>query len=123
ERVVPLRWPAPTTLPGDSMIGSALRRQYERAMREAYSFARASASAVPPGKVLDCGSGQGHERRATFGYHLDAPGFEYWGAEWNAGLVAKGKADGLNIVQADLNRRLPFDSGSLDCVIAYSVLE
>lgn len=106
-----------------SLLRSALSRQYDRTMREAYAFARSSASDIPTGCVLDCGAGRGRERVATFGRHIDAPGFEYRGIEWSPDLAAQGKADGLDIIQEDLNRKLPLVSGSIDCVIAYSVLE
>lgn len=106
-----------------SMIQSALRRQYARTMREAYAFARAAASAVYANNVLDCGSGSGHERQATFGGRADGTGFMYRGLEWSADAVARGHQAGLDIVEADLNRKLPVGSSSTDCVIAFSVVE
>ena len=110
-------------MPIDSFLRSSLRRQYARTMREAYAFARSTAAANAPVAVLDCGSGSGHERQATFG--RGAPGIElrYRGLEWSRGDVERGVAAGLDIMEADLNRPLPIASESQDCVIAFSVLE
>lgn len=105
------------------VLGNALKRQYQRTMREAYAFARRSASAQPGPSVLDCGSGIGTEFEATFGARIHEPDFRYLGLEWNPDAVSQGRAAGLEILQADLNAALPVESGSQDCVIAYSVVE
>lgn len=102
-------------------IAAMLRKQYERTMRLAYAHARKAAADAPGEHVLDCGSGSGHEAIATFG--TEGRAREYCGLEWDAGDVARGKAKGLNILEADLNRPLPVASASQDCVIAYSVVE
>lgn len=102
---------------------SALKKQYARTMREAYAFARAAAGSHPSTHVLDCGSGSGHERVATFGSCTSADSLSYSGLEWNRNDVALGIARGLNIHEADLNRPMPIASDSQDCVIAYSVVE
>lgn len=107
-----------------SIFRNAIKRQYQRAMREAYAFARAAAAAHPGACVLDCGSGSGHELQATFGAKAQAdPGFHYSGLEWSREAVEQGRAAGSDIQEADLNKPLPFDSGSQDCVIAFSVVE
>lgn len=103
---------------------NALKRQYQRTMREAYAFARASAAAHPGPCVLDCGSGSGYEREATFGSKAQAdPHFHYSGLEWGRKAVDEGRAARLDIREADLNKPLPFASETQDCVIAYSVVE
>ena len=103
---------------------NALKRQYQRTMREAYAFARSSAAAHPGDSVLDCGSGSGYERQATFGARgLADPHFHYTGLEWGREAVDAGRAEGLDIREADLNKPLPFASETQDCVIAYSVVE
>lgn len=99
-----------------------LKGQYARAMRNAYSFARQAARSTPNASAfLDCGSGTGNE----FIYTLDgvaAPN-GYTGLEWGQRLVNEARAKGLNVFQADLNKVLPIESESQDCVFAYSVLE
>lgn len=105
------------------MIQAALRRQYARTMREAYAFARASACSGPVGSVLDCGSGAGHELQATFGSRVSDPRFAYRGLEWSADAVVHGRQAGIDISKADLNARLPVESSTIDCAIAYSVVE
>ncbi len=105
-------------------ISAALKKQYARTMREAYGYAREKAGSHPAMHVLDCGSGSGHERIATFGaYVADSVSFRYSGLEWSKEDVERGRAEGLDILEADLNRPLPVASESQDCVIAYSVLE
>lgn len=98
-----------------------LQRQYQRTMREAYAFARAAAAAAPGSAVLDCGSGSGHERTASFGGRGSA--LQYRGLEWSHAEVEIGRAQGLDLIEADLNRPLPVASDSQDCIIAYSVVE
>lgn len=99
-----------------------LKRQYQSAMREAYAFAR-SAAALSDGNVLDCGCASGHELQATFGPSVANPGFHYSGLEWSQEAVRRGKSAGLDIRHGDLNKPLPFDADSQDCVIAFSVVE
>lgn len=107
-----------------NLIAAALKKQYARTMHEAYTFARRAASSHPANDVLDCGSDAGHERMETFGQRaMGTEGFHYSGLEWSEQAVEQGRAQGLDIVAADLNRALPVESASQDCVIAYSVLE
>lgn len=107
-----------------NLFATMLKRQYARTMRDAYAFARSSALLHPARDVLDCGSGSGHELLATFGQcGTDKEGFHYAGLEWSRVAVEQGQAKGLDIVEADLNRALPIETGSKDCVIAYSVIE
>ena len=103
-----------------NVISRALKQQYRRTMNLAYAYARAAARGTSGTRVLDCGSSSGHEREATFG---DQAGRCYLGLEWSREAVSEGRARGLEIQQADLNAPLPVESGSQDCVIAYSVVE
>lgn len=100
-----------------------LRGQYKRTMQDAYLFARTAASEHPGGHVLDCGSGSGHEREATFGRRTGNAHFHYLGLEWSSRAVEKGRSLGLEIREADLNCSLPVETESQDCVIAFSVIE
>lgn len=104
-----------------SWLRGVLKRQYRRTMREAYAFARTAAGAATGDVVLDCGSGAGYERMASFGGR--GPALEYLGLEWSHAEVETGRARGLDLIESDLNRSLPVESDSCDCVIAYSVLE
>ena len=110
-------------MPPLKFFRDALKGQYQRTMSEAYAFARAAATAFPARSVLDCGSGSGNEFHATFGTINTDPGFRYTGLEWDKGSVSSGRAAGLEIQEADLNKPLPITSNSQDCVIAYSVIE
>lgn len=102
----------------------SLKRQYARTMHCAYNFARQAAGTHSAMSVLDCGSGSGHERIATFGVvPSDGTHFHYCGLEWSRNAVEQGKAAGLDIREADLNQALPVSSESQDCLIAYSVVE
>lgn len=102
------------------IFNSMLKRQYGRTMRESYAFARAAAKSTPGCRVLDCGSGVGRESMSTFG---KLEGIRYVGLEWNAEVVDRARATGLDVRCADLNVALPIESESQDCVIAYSVVE
>ncbi|MGE5639492.1 MAG: class I SAM-dependent methyltransferase [Clostridia bacterium] len=93
-------------------------------MREAYAEAeRQIASALRDGgKVLDCGANAGgmFERfAAAAGLTRD----RYFGVEWDAETAARGRGRGLQIECADLNRGIPHEAGTFDCVFALSVLE
>lgn len=105
------------------LVQSQLKKQYQRTMREAYAFARHHAAEGNPLHVLDCGAGSGHELDATYGALRSAAGFSYSGLEWNAKDVAIGRSAGLEIIEADLNSALPIADGTVDCAIAFSVLE
>jgi SAM-dependent methyltransferase len=102
-----------------------LRSQYQRAMAAAYAFAREAARGnTDATDFLDCGCGQGQEWEATFaGEPRSRPGFAYTGLEWNPREAAKARARGLHVLECDLNEPLPVQSRSVDCVIAYSVVE
>lgn len=106
-------------------IQRILKGQYARTMTEAYAFARDAARSSPDASAfLDCGCGGGHEWDLTLSDAMKKEiGLRYTGLEWSASAVESAKARGLNVVQADLNKVLPVDSASQDCVIAYSVLE
>lgn len=106
-----------------SFLAGMLKAQYRRTMDLAYAFARRAASEHGGHRVLDCGSGAGHEYDATFGAGQPGRAVAYRGLEWSPGEVEEGIRLGRDIKQADLNKPLPVDANSQDCVIAYSVLE
>jgi SAM-dependent methyltransferase len=90
-------------------------------MHEAYSFARTEARrGAQASAFLDCGCGAGLEREATLG---GLPGATYTGLEWNPREAGEARAKGVEVIQADLNLKLPVPDETQDRVIAYSVLE
>lgn len=95
---------------------------YERTMREAYGRAHREIAEglTPQSKVLECGAGHGGR---FDGLALGIPPEQYCGVEWSPDLVNQAKARGLDVREGDLNRSLPFDDDSFDCVFALSVLE
>jgi SAM-dependent methyltransferase len=100
------------------------RSLYQRTMREAYAAAyRAIGDVIAAGgTVLDCGAGAG----ASFDALASRSGLatdHYRGLEWDAAQVADGRRRGLDILQGDLNRVLPWDSGTFDGVYGLSTLE
>ena len=106
------------------MLRPYFRDLYIRTMREAYSLAFESiADALHTGgQVLDCGANTGgsYERLQAM---IDFDPTRYAGIEWSEPLVKESVAKGLNVIQGDLNRALPFDDGQFRCVFGLSVLE
>lgn len=95
---------------------------YRRTMRESYAHAHAAIRAAPGHDWLECGAGDGAFGRELGTGTPDRP-LRYTGIEWNPDCVRRAAESGLNLLQADLNRALPVDSASRDCVFALSVLE
>lgn len=106
------------------MLKSYLRRTYLAAMDEAYGHARkAIAEFYRPGMaVLDCGAYTGKEFEGLQQY-APVPREAYTGIEWSLPEVEIACAKGLNVLQGDLNKPMPFADASFDCVYALSVLE
>jgi SAM-dependent methyltransferase len=92
---------------------------YRATMADAYGFARRIISATS-GRVLDSGAGHGQDFQPLreLGFSGDLVGIE-----WSADEVDKARADGLAVVQGDLNKPLPFEAATFDCVYGLSVLE
>lgn len=103
-----------------ALLRNFLRGQYLRTMEHAYRHARSAAKAGNGTRVLDCGCGDGAELELTFSSGSD---IQYTGLEWSASEVEKGRREGREVLQADLNRPLPLADGSKDRVLALSVLE
>lgn len=93
-------------------------------MQEAYGRAHDEivSALQDDGACLDCGAHSGykydllHERTG-----MDKS--RYHGIEWNAGLVQKARANGLNVLQGDLNRNMNYQDRSFRCIFGLSVLE
>ncbi|QFY90682.1 class I SAM-dependent methyltransferase [Magnetovirga frankeli] len=106
------------------MLQHYFKNLYRRTMDEAYglAFEQITQAIHEDGSVLDCGANTGGSfHRLQRQINLDTS--RYQGIEWNQGCVDQAQAKGLNIIQGDLNRQLPFDNDSFRCVFALSVLE
>jgi SAM-dependent methyltransferase len=109
-------------------IKSALQKYfielYEHTKTRLYQDARRriAASLSSGGYCLDCGAGGGHQLQYIKAF-IDLPQKNYFGIEWGDQSLARAKQKGLQVVQGDLNRNLPFDSGVFQCVFGLSVLE
>lgn len=74
------------------------------------------------GHCLDCGANTGSSfKRINKSINLDKS--RYHGIEWNEAAVHQSQLKGLNVIQGDLNRKLPFEDGQFHCVFGLSLLE
>jgi SAM-dependent methyltransferase len=74
------------------------------------------------GHCLDCGASNGRSfEKINKTVHLDTS--RYHGIEWDKPAVQQAHLKGLNVVQGDWNRKLPFEDGQFRCVFGLSVLE
>lgn len=106
------------------LLNRYFRGLYQRTMSRAYgtAYEHIASSLTPDSLVLDCGANNG----AAFDQVASRVPFgpaQYRGIEWNARCVSEGRARGLDIVQGDLNQRIPHPDESFSCVYALSVLE
>lgn len=106
------------------MLQSYFTNLYRRTMDEAYSLAfdRVAETMREGGQILDCGANTGDSLRRLLNL-IDLHSGQYRGIEWNADCVREAQSKGLEVIQGDLNRPLPFDSEQFRCVFALSVLE
>lgn len=99
-----------------SLYQSTMREAYGRATREIVSALR------DRGEVLDCGANSGWMFH-VIAERLPLAKSDYVGLDWDESSVKEGQRQGLNIIRADLNDRIPFESDRFACVYAVSVLE
>ena len=106
------------------MLSTYFHGLYERTMHEAYKRARGEIvnTIGKGGRCLECGAHSGHEYQ-QLRHQLGGDGFDYRGVEWNLPLVEQARAQGLDVIQGDLNQPLTFEQESFRCVYALSVLE
>lgn len=107
------------------MLAGYFKGLYQRTMHEAYGKADAEIALAlqAGGKILDCGAYDGwmFDRLSKDSGLKPA---RYAGIEWDAGKVQEGRQKrGLDIIQGDLNRDLPYGDATFGCVFALSVLE
>jgi len=93
-------------------------------MDECYglAFKEIAVALADGGRCLDCGADNGSSFE-IINKSIKLDNSRYHGIEWNGAAVHEGKINGLNIVQADLNRKLPFLDGYFRCVFGLSLLE
>ncbi len=101
-----------------------LRGLYQRTMRVAYeqAYNEIVKSLKNGGSCLDCGASGGHH----FSILHNRMGLKkefYRGIEWDFESVSIAQNKGINIVQGDLNKPLPYQEDSFQTVFALSVLE
>jgi len=93
-------------------------------MDESYKLAfREIANAlINGGCCLDCGANVGSSFD-RINQSIDLDKSRYTGIEWNDAAVHRAQSNDLNIIQGDLNMKLPFEDGKFRCVFGLSVLE
>ena len=106
------------------MLARYFRNLYQRTMSEAYNLAVdvIAGSLAEGGKVLDCGASSGGKYE-TLSVKADIKKEHYYGIEWDLDSVNKASGRGLNIIQGDLNKGLPYPDEEFKCVFALSALE
>jgi 2-polyprenyl-3-methyl-5-hydroxy-6-metoxy-1,4-benzoquinol methylase len=106
------------------LLNQYFKNLYHDAMSRAYetAYQHIVSSVNSDSMLLDCGASSGSvfdlvSRRCTLSSD------QYRGIEWNAQCVEKGRMQGLNIEQGDLNKGIASDNDMFSCVYALSVLE
>ncbi len=106
------------------MLGQYFKSIYQDTMQRAYdtAYVHISQSIDSNSNFLDCGASNGW----TFDHiakRCRVMPSQYYGIEWDESFVKYGQKRGLNIVLGDLNKGLPYDTGTFSCVYALSILE
>ena len=106
------------------MLQKYFKSLYERTMRKAYALAvdEIIRSIGEDGRCLDCGANEGRMYE-TLAKSAGLNRQRYFGIEWNSECVNDGIKKGLNIIQGDLNKPLPYDDREFRCVFGLSILE
>lgn len=93
-------------------------------MREAYDLAFREITDVlkDGGSCLDCGANTGGSLK-RIQQSISFETANYYGLEWSSDLCEKARLDGINIIQADLNKTFPFENDRFQCIFGLSVLE
>lgn len=106
------------------MLQPYFKSLYQRTMSKAYARAHGEivSTLEQGGACLDCGAQSGQEFR-FLQQTMDLQANRYTGIEWNPGMVAFAREQGLDLHQGDLNQALPFEDDSFRCIFGLSVLE
>ncbi|MFC1593968.1 class I SAM-dependent methyltransferase [Candidatus Omnitrophota bacterium] len=87
-----------------------------------YSYLRIKQALDKGGNCLDCGAKDGWQYEQL----KDFMGLErgrYVGIDWSNDSIKEAHKKGIPVIQGDLNKRLPFEDNSFQCVFALSTLE
>jgi len=106
------------------MLEQYFKNLYQRTMKHAYDLATNVIvnSLLQGGKVLDCGAHKGR-MFYTLAEKKCITKDRYFGIEWDQNLVNEANDNGINIIQGDLNKCLPYQDEEFRCVFALSLLE
>lgn len=106
------------------MIQAFFKNLYAGTMSDAYSYAERQIlnSLSSGGNCLDCGAHNGYwfSKLST---QSNLQRSEYFGIEWSRPLVEEANLLGLNVIEGDLNKRLPYPDDTFQCIFGLSVLE
>jgi len=93
-------------------------------MKEAYqrAYLEVTESLSKGGSCLDCGANKG-QHFDLLQKKIQLKKENYFGIEWNKQSVAIALEKGFHVEQGDLNKPLPYQSDTFQCVFALSVLE
>jgi len=106
------------------MLKRYFKALYQRTMEKSYNlaFQEIANTLMAGGHCLDCGANAGSSFNSiSKSINLDKS--RYHGIEWNKSAVYQARMDGLNVIQGDLNRSLPFGDEQFRCVFGLSLLE
>ena len=106
------------------IVQKYFKNLYNRTMSEAYLLAiqEITSAVMENGKLLDCGAGAGSIFHRV-NEKIEFPKHRYFGVEIDEEYVRQANDAGLDIVQGDLNQKLPYADNEFRCVAALSVLE
>ncbi len=102
------------------ILDNYFQRLYKHTIKKAAEFAsdEINKALSTGGSCLDCGANTGlHFNK----FNVDKN--NYYGIEWDRDSVATAQKKGLNIIEGDLNKPLPYENNTFQCVFALSVLE
>lgn len=106
------------------MLENYFKGLYKRTMEKAYhvSLMEIVNALESGGDCLNCGANEGriYDMITT---KMELGIERFYGIEWNADCVIKARNKGLNVINGDLNKELPYDDNKFRCVFALSVLE
>jgi len=106
------------------MFQGYFKRLYQRTMQKAYSLAHNEIvyTLRDGGKCLDCGAYNG-DKFSVLSEMMSIELESYYGIEWSESHVLEARNANLNVIQGDLNKKLPFSDNKFRCVFGLSVLE
>jgi 2-polyprenyl-3-methyl-5-hydroxy-6-metoxy-1,4-benzoquinol methylase len=106
------------------LLNAYFKALYQRTMHEAYRTATEAivSSLLEGGAVLDCGAHTGG-MFDVLAQEVPLKTAQYFGVEWDQETAQEGQKRGFQIICADLNKKMPYDSETFSCVFGLSVLE